>query len=40
MMDDRLRELVRLRMQPSAETLPKARILSAEYAGHCNAKTD
>jgi len=33
MMDERLRELVRLRMEQATETLREARILLAEHAG-------
>jgi uncharacterized protein (UPF0332 family) len=33
MMDERLKDLVKLRMQQAAETLHEAQILSAEHAG-------
>ncbi len=33
MIEERLRDLVRLRMQQAAETLREARILAAEHAG-------
>ncbi len=34
MMDERLRELIELRMGQAAETLHEAHILIAEHAGH------
>lgn len=34
MMDEQLRELIRLRMQQATETLHEAQILIAEHAGH------